>query len=148
MKELEAKKKVENYLNSIPIQKNSHLEHLRSYIQRITLFWLPGIFTYLSFFLLPRTNNKLEQFNCCIKRVYRKITGRKNAQLFLVNYGESVSFLLSMETKENLQSIFSLIPYDDFIYARNQLRNKSMRSKVFLIQRDLQEFLFQLEARK
>lgn len=143
--EVKAKSVLKNYVNSIPIQESGNLEHLRKHIKKLTISWLPNMFTYLSFPSLPKTNNGLEHFNCYVKRVYRKITGRKNAQLFLVNYGETVAFLLSMDKETDLHSIFSLIPYNYFVYVRNEITAKTKRSKIFSIQRSLQDFLFQLE---
>ncbi len=145
--EFKATKTLKDYIESIPMQKNEYLENFRAYVVKITTSWLPNMFTFLSFSFLPKTNNDLEHFNGYIKRVYRKITGRKKIQLFLANYGEFVAFLLSMPEKDNLRSVFAVIPYSQFIDTRNKLLPKTIRSNIFAIKRNLQDFVFQLEMK-
>jgi hypothetical protein len=52
----------------------------------------PHLFVWMSTAGLPRTNNDLERFIRAMKTRYRRMSGRKNWQAYLLRYGQRVAF--------------------------------------------------------
>ena len=145
--EEEAKQELKDLLNSFNPQNDPTLILWLAHIKTVTNNWLPWLFKYLAQPLLPKTNNELETFNGKIKKIYRKITGRKQTQNFVSRFGVAVSILLSVPEKLNWLIKFSMVPYEQFRVEREKLAQKEQRGKVYRIRRDLSEFLFELEVR-
>jgi hypothetical protein len=52
----------------------------------------PHLFAWTSQAGLPRTNNDLERFIRAMKTRYRRMSGRKNWQAYLLRYGQRIAF--------------------------------------------------------
>ncbi len=52
----------------------------------------PHLFVWTSTPGLPRTNNDLERFIRAMKTRYRRMSGRKNWQAYLLRYGQRIAF--------------------------------------------------------
>jgi hypothetical protein len=52
----------------------------------------PHLFVWASTPGLPRTNNDLERFIRAMKTRYRRMSGRKNWQAYLLRYGQRIAF--------------------------------------------------------
>ncbi len=52
----------------------------------------PHLFAWTTRAGLPRTNNDLERFIRAMKTRYRRMSGRKNWQAYLLRYGQRVAF--------------------------------------------------------
>jgi hypothetical protein len=52
----------------------------------------PHLFVWTTLVGLPRTNNDLERFIRAMKTRYRRMSGRKNWQAYLLRYGQRVAF--------------------------------------------------------
>ena len=59
---------------------------------RLEKYW-DHLFCTYDIPFLPRVNNGAENFNLFLKRISRKMTGRKDNWLFIENYGPLLSFL-------------------------------------------------------
>jgi len=52
----------------------------------------PHLFVWTTLAGLPRTNNDLERFIRAMKTRYRRMSGRKNWQAYLLRYGQRIAF--------------------------------------------------------
>jgi hypothetical protein len=52
----------------------------------------PHLFAWIQQTGLPRTNNDLERFIRAMKTRYRRMSGRKNWQAYLLRYGQRIAF--------------------------------------------------------
>jgi hypothetical protein len=52
----------------------------------------PHLFVWTTIAGLPRTNNDLERFIRAMKTRYRRMSGRKNWQAYLLRYGQRIAF--------------------------------------------------------
>jgi len=52
----------------------------------------PHLFAWMTIAGLPRTNNDLERFIRAMKTRYRRMSGRKNWQAYLLRYGQRIAF--------------------------------------------------------
>jgi len=101
---------------------------------------------------LPRTNNDMEGYIRSLKTRYRRISGRKNWNAYLLRYGQSIAYFDSFEQAgldENaLFTRLTRVNHQKWREARNQHRDiQSDRLNVFRFRRNQDTFLHELEAR-
>lgn len=87
----------------------------------------PGLICCYDIVGFPRTNNDMEGYICAIKTRYRRISGRKNWNAYLLRYGSRVAYyewwMREGESKKNLDSKLQLVDREGF----RQLRRDTCR---------------------
>jgi hypothetical protein len=102
--------------------------------------------------LLPRTNNDMEGFIRAIKTRYRRISGRKNWNRYLLRYGRRVAYYeAGVRTNEGASSIdvrVRQVPRERWRMARAEQRLcQEEQLKQYRVRHRRQQFLAGLEAR-
>jgi hypothetical protein len=101
---------------------------------------------------LPRTNNDMECYIRGLKTRYRRVSGRKNWNAYLLRYGQSIAYFDSFEQagldEKALFARFSRIDHQTWRETRKQHRSiQSDRLKVFHFRHQQDLYLHELEAR-
>ncbi|HKF36141.1 MAG TPA: hypothetical protein VKB35_04510 [Ktedonobacteraceae bacterium] len=101
---------------------------------------------------LPRTNNDMEGFIRSIKTRYRRISGRKNWNAYLLRYGSGVAYFDSLpdvrRSSPELEKWFGCISPASWRQARSQTRQRHQVQVVrFRFRLHRQSYLHTLEAR-
>ncbi|WP_372369633.1 hypothetical protein [Candidatus Uabimicrobium sp. HlEnr_7] len=137
-----AKKSLCSYVSSLH-SSSDIVVYWIVYLKRILLGWLPKLFQFVSYPFLPKTNNDLEHFNLKIKKLFRKISGRKNSHLFLLSSGVPLTYFLSANSY--FFDFCYSFSHQEMISERNHLFQISKKSAIYSIKNQLEEFLFNLE---
>jgi hypothetical protein len=101
---------------------------------------------------LPRTNNAMEGFIRSIKTRYRRISGRKNWNAYLLRYGGGVAYFDSLpdvrRSSAELEKWFACVSPAWWRQARSQTRQRHQVQLVrFRFRLHRQSYLHALEAR-
>ena len=101
---------------------------------------------------LPRTNNDMERYIRGLKTRYRRVSGRKNWNAYLLRYGQSIAYFDSFELAgldENaLFTRFSHVDHQTWRETRSYHRSiQSDRMKVFHFRHKQDSYLHELEHR-
>jgi hypothetical protein len=101
---------------------------------------------------LPRTNNDLEGFIRSIKTRYRRISGRKNWNRYLLRYGRRVAYYEAGVRMTNGASVIEAsvrrVPHTMWRRVRaEQRRCQEEQLKQYRVRHRRQQFLAELEAR-
>jgi hypothetical protein len=101
---------------------------------------------------LPRTNNDMESYIRSLKTRYRRVSGRKNWNAYLVRYGRSVAYYdcLAPEQTSTLaaEKFLGRVRPEQWRQARVEARQKqSVQLKMFRFKHRRQKYLQGLEAR-
>lgn len=101
---------------------------------------------------LPRTNNDMEGFIRAIKTRYRRLSGRKNWNRYLLHYGRRVAYYeaaaRSAEAMERLTQRVPLIPASQWHAARAEQRLcQTDQLKRYRFRHKRTQFLEHLETR-
>jgi hypothetical protein len=101
---------------------------------------------------LPRTNNDMEGFIRAIKTRYRRISGRKNWNRYLLRYGRRVAYYeagvrMTGEPRA-IDACVGRVPHDRWRKAQaEQRRCQEEQLKQYRVRHRRQQFLAGLEAR-
>lgn len=101
---------------------------------------------------LPRTNNDMEGFIRSIKTRYRRISGRKNWNRYLLRYGRRVAYYeagvrMTGEPRA-IDACVGRVPHDRWRQARaEQRRCQEEQLKQYRVRHRREQFLAGLEAR-
>lgn len=101
---------------------------------------------------LPRTNNDMEGFIRSIKTRYRRISGRKNWNRYLLRYGRRVAYyeagVRMTGAPSAIEACARRVPHDRWRKARiEQRRCQEEQLKQYRVRHRRQQFLAGLEAR-
>jgi hypothetical protein len=101
---------------------------------------------------LPRTNNDMEGFIRAIKTRYRRISGRKNWNRYLLRYGRRVAYyeagVRMTGAPRAIDACVGRVPHDRWRKARaEQRRCQEEQLKQYRVRHRRQQFLAGLEAR-
>jgi hypothetical protein len=101
---------------------------------------------------LPRTNNDMEGFIRSIKTRYRRISGRKNWNRYLLRYGRRVAYyeagMRMTGAPSAIEACVRRVPHDRWRKARiEQRRCQEEQLKHYRVRHRRQQFLAGLEAR-
>jgi len=141
--ELTAQKALYDYIHSLS-SSDFFVTQWIQHAQKILPRWLFNLFRYISYPFFQKTNNDLEHYNLKIKRVYRKITGRKKCHLFLLSSGSPIAFLLSSDFDFTPHS-FASFSHSSILKNRNSLFQTQKKSFIHSVKRSLDDVLFFLE---
>lgn len=102
--------------------------------------------------LLPRTNNDMEGFIRAIKTRYRRISGRKNWNRYLLRYGRRVAYYEAQRAQEageeELSARVERLPHALWRQARAKQRAcQEEQLKQYRFRHRREQFLADLEAR-
>jgi hypothetical protein len=116
--------------------------HVRTWLRNIG----PALFACFLDPALPRTNNDLEQFFRQRKGAYRRMTGRRSWNQYIVRYGRFTVFHDPRETPAMLLQRFQHVPYRCFLATRQQWRASLEPCRQYgRFRRDPDAFLARLE---
>lgn len=101
---------------------------------------------------LPRTNNDMEGYIRSLKTRYRRISGRKNWNAYLLRYGQSIAYFDSFEQagldEHTLFTRLTHVNHQKWREARNQHRDiQNDHLNVFRFRHNQDAFLHELEDR-
>lgn len=101
---------------------------------------------------LPRTNNDMERYIRGLKTRYRRVSGRKNWNAYLLRYGQSIAYFDSLEqTGMNEGTFFACytrIGHSTWRAARKNCHSMQQeRLHVFRFRHQQENYLHSLEAR-
>jgi hypothetical protein len=101
---------------------------------------------------LPRTNNAMEGYIRSLKTRYRRVSGRKNWNSYLLRYGRSAAYYDAMAqgqmSDQQVEQRLGHIPREHWRQARAEARQKqSVQVKMFRFKHHRERFLKRLEAR-
>lgn len=142
--EEEAQRALRSYVSSLSYDEKDidvWVKRLQKNLNR----WLPKIFRCISFPFLPTTNNDLETFNLKIKKLYRKITGRKNSHLFLFSSGVATSYVLSSDFNISVSDCCHF-EHQDITLQKELLFDLKRKALAYRVKTNLDDFLFDLEV--
>jgi hypothetical protein len=99
---------------------------------------------------LPRTNNEMEGYIRGLKTRYRRVSGRKNWNAYLLRYGQSIAYFDSFEQagwdEQTFFSRLTAVDHQTWRETRQQQRSiQSDRLQVFRFRHQPERFLQQLE---
>jgi hypothetical protein len=102
--------------------------------------------------MLPRTNNDMEGFIRAIKTRYRRISGRKNWNRYLLRYGRRVAYYEAQRAQppgeEELNARVGRVPHALWRLARAEQRAcQEEQLKQYRFRHRREQFLADLEAR-
>jgi hypothetical protein len=102
--------------------------------------------------MLPRTNNDMEGFIRAIKTRYRRISGRKNWNRYLLRYGRRVAYYEAQRAQsageEELSARVGRVPHALWRLARAEQRAcQEEQLKQYRFRHRREQFLADLEAR-
>lgn len=102
--------------------------------------------------MLPRTNNDMEGFIRAIKTRYRRISGRKNWNRYLLRYGRRVAYYEAQRAEtageDDLSARVERVPHALWRQARAEQRAcQEEQLKQYRFRHRRQQFLANLEAR-
>lgn len=123
-----------------------------TYFIKVSLSLRPRLIYCYDIPNLPRTNNDMERYIRGLKTRYRRISGRKNWNAYLLRYGQSIAYFDSFEQAgldENaLFTHITYVSHQKWREARNNNRDtQSDRLNVFRFRHNQDAFLHELEAR-
>ncbi len=131
MSKKRVKKKFEAYVFDLIKEKEKHSPLLQEFIDHVRKThnnWKKYLYTCYDFPFLPNTNLELELSHSRMKRVHRKISGKKHSQRFLLLYGEKLAFVMQWElTPDTLSSLLEVIDQKELQQRTNRDRMKSRR---------------------
>jgi len=101
---------------------------------------------------LPRTNNEMEGYIRGLKTRYRRVSGRKNWNAYLLRYGQSIAYFDSFEQagldENSLFTCFCRVDHQVWRETRDHHRSiQSDRLNVFRFRRQPESYLHELENR-
>ena len=101
---------------------------------------------------LPRTNNTMEGYIRSLKTRYRRVSGRKNWNSYLLRYGRSAAYYDAMAQErmsdQQVEQRLGHIPREHWRQARTEARQKqSVQLKMFRFKHHREQYLQRLEAR-
>lgn len=101
---------------------------------------------------LPRTNNDMERYIRGLKTRYRRVSGRKNWNAYLLRYGASIAHFDSFEQAgvddPALFLLFSRVDQQTWRETRQYQRSvQSRRLKLFRFRHQQESYLHDLEVR-
>ncbi len=101
---------------------------------------------------LPRTNNDMERYIRGIKTRYRRVSGRKNWNAYLLRYGQSIAYFDSLEqTGVNEEAFLTCCSrIDHATWRATRMHHRSIqqeRLNVFRFLHQQESYLHTLEAR-
>jgi hypothetical protein len=101
---------------------------------------------------LPRTNNDMEGFIRGLKTRYRRVSGRKNWNAYLLRYGQSIAYFDSLEQAGfDEQALFTCFCHVDHQIWRetrgDHRRMQNDRLNVFRFRHKQESYLHELEYR-
>lgn len=110
--------------------------------------WEKHLFTCYDHPGIPHTNNALELAHSMLKRLHRRITGKKKSNQFIVLHGESASFCVDIEAYSQ-EEIKDMIRNVDFSKVQEKKKQEQVKSKSrgqhHLIKRDIKTYLEQIQ---
>ena len=100
----------------------------------------------------PRTNNDMERYIRALKTRYRRVSGRKNWNAYLLRYGRCIAFYDWIEQEHmdstTVTSMLSHVGHERWRQARAQWRQEQGdQLKMFRFRRKRSHFLEELETR-
>jgi hypothetical protein len=101
---------------------------------------------------LPRTNNDMEGFIRGLKTRYRRVSGRKNWNAYLLRYGQSIAYFDSLEQagfdEQALFTCFCHVDHQTWHETRGDHRRmQNDRLNVFRFRHKQESYLHELECR-
>jgi|SRR5689334_5451952 len=101
---------------------------------------------------LPRTNNDMERYIRGLKTRYRRVSGRKNWNRYLLRYGQSIAYFDSFEQAGlDEQTLFTRLRHVDhqtWRETRNHHRHlQNDQLKVYRFRHKQDAYLHELESR-
>jgi hypothetical protein len=110
-----------------------HLEQAN----KATRSFLPGLFTYLEYPLLPVTNNDLEIFHRKMKTQHRRRTGRKSSHDYVIRYGRFAVYQMGKDCADKIKTL----AYSKLKALKGQLMAiRSRYSKMYQVRHKSAEF--------
>jgi len=97
---------------------------------------------------LPYTNNALELAHSMLKRLHRRITGKKKSNQFIVLHGETASFCVDIDSysQEEIEEMIRSVDFSKVQERQKEEKAKSQnRGQHLLIKRDLPAYLQQVQ---
>jgi hypothetical protein len=101
---------------------------------------------------LPRTNNDMEGYIRKLKTRYRRISGRKNWNAYLLRYGQCIAyydcFAQTVTDAVGMSTLLSRVEHQQWRQARTQNRHDHEdRVKMYRFRHQRDEYLQQLASR-
>lgn len=119
-----------NYIFSLAKKQNKYSPFLQEVIQHFrTTYnnWKKYLFICYDYCFLPNTNLELELSHSRMKRVHRRMTGKKHSQRFLLLHGEQMAFCFDWDfSADFLQFILQSVDYGK---VQSKSRAEKMKSK-------------------
>jgi len=101
---------------------------------------------------LPRTNNEMEGYIRSLKTRYRRVSGRKNWNSYVLRYGRSAAYYDVMAQRQmsdqQVEQRLGRVRREHWRQARTEARQKqSVQLKMFRFKHHREQYLQRLEAR-
>jgi len=127
---------------------SSFLKDIIIHLYKTFIGWEKYLFTCYDHPGLPHTNNALELAHSMLKRLHRRITGKKKSNQFIVLHGEAASFCVDIDSysQEEIEGMIRNVDFSKVQERQKLEKAKSQnRGQHLLIKRDLQTFLHQVQ---
>lgn len=110
-------------------------------------FW-KGLFTFYDHPILPRTNNNLELFFRKIKQRYRRITGSRTWNRYIMRHGEYIVFAENSLDDADVIKRLNSTPYEAYAKEVESWNDrKKEHKKRFRFKKNPAQFLKEIEDR-
>jgi hypothetical protein len=134
--------------NTLSQNEQECLEHFLKVLANLR----PGLIRCYEIVGFPRTNNDMEGYICAIKTRYRRISGRKNWNAYLLRYGSRVAYYewwaQEIERTRKLDSRLRQVKPDSWWQTRRKTScGQSEQLKRFRFRHHPAKFLASLETR-
>ena len=138
------KKRLFKYIINLEKKKRMHSDFSKEIIKHIGKTynnWKRYLFACYDVHELPNTNNELELSHSRLKRTHRRMTGKKNANQFLLLHGEQASYCFELDySAEELIKIFRNLDYKKIEKRKREEKCKSKkRGDQIKIQKNVHE---------
>ena len=123
-----------------------------SYFLKVTTDLRPHLIQCYDVQGFPRTNNDMQRYIRAVKTRYRRVSGRKNWNAYLLRYGRCIAFYEWIEQEQidsaALPSMLSQVGHERWRQARTQWRQEQGNQlKIFRFRHKRSRFLQELETR-
>lgn len=140
---------VDGYLNDLASRgQDAEDQRVADHINQIFRSFWWGLFTCYDAEGLPRTNNELERCIRQIKMGYRRISGRKNVQDFVIRYGACAALVDDTESLDELLNRLEEVEQEEFLKERKRLKLALLEeAKIHRFRFRREDYLTDLENR-
>lgn len=122
-----------------------------TYFLKVTADLRPHLIQCYDIKGFPRTNNDMERYIRCLKTRYRRISGRKNWNAYLLRYGRCIAYydyLVQEQDAASFALILGRVGHQQWRQARALWRQEqSDQLKMYRFRHKRKGFLEHLEAR-